>query len=333
MGQREDTVIVNAEFLDQRIRELDLKIWWIAEQIGIDRGTISRWINGKIRWARLQNIKALAAILECPMEALMVSSETEQPSTKEDLKTAARLIKQKHLKELIQPSGNWQVFESLLKTTLQPNLPANLLGYLYNELTVAAWRQLHIPRAKKYLERAVEISQKNDNQILFLQTQLNLGIIHLFEGRLIEAQSVFASCINKRDDLPSRWAAMANGAEVYFRIGELDESIRLAMELYEERRATEKPQPKPINLCLTKISLFNYYFELGRLEQAKAAIDEAMELAQQNHFHKGIHWGRIKQALLQVRIKPEPQPGADSMARLTIRVYDDGRGMHSNPIH
>lgn len=70
-----DLVKIDARAFDREIRKQGLKIWWMAEQIGVDRKTVSRWVNGKVNWARIENLLAVSALLGCSPEALMALAE------------------------------------------------------------------------------------------------------------------------------------------------------------------------------------------------------------------------------------------------------------------
>ena len=94
MNRATNLVHLNHEFLKVRIKELDLKLWWIAEQIKVDRKTLSRWVNGRVKWAQRVNAKSLAGILECPMEHMIHLDEIEEFASSKELGEAAKLMEQ-----------------------------------------------------------------------------------------------------------------------------------------------------------------------------------------------------------------------------------------------
>lgn len=74
-------LILNSIFLKNRILELGIKQWWLAEQIGVDRKTVIRWVQGQVRSIQHENAEALAQILNCKVEDLSLSDEAEQLAT------------------------------------------------------------------------------------------------------------------------------------------------------------------------------------------------------------------------------------------------------------
>lgn len=44
-----DELILNSIYLKNRIAELGIKQWWLAEQVDVDRKTFIRWTQGKVK--------------------------------------------------------------------------------------------------------------------------------------------------------------------------------------------------------------------------------------------------------------------------------------------
>ena len=61
---------LHSAWLRNRITELGLKQWWLAEQLLVDRKTVLRWVNGQVRTIQRDNAVALAAILGCRLDEL-----------------------------------------------------------------------------------------------------------------------------------------------------------------------------------------------------------------------------------------------------------------------
>mgnify|MGYP003394845959 CR=1 FL=1 len=121
--------------------ELGLKQWWLAEQVGVDRKTVMRWLQGQVKSVQSENIEALCRVLSCNTSDLCLENAADQLASIDDQKQAAQLLAQSSLIEKLGPIGEWNVIESLLKATIVPGLPINTLGDLYNQLTIASWRQ------------------------------------------------------------------------------------------------------------------------------------------------------------------------------------------------
>lgn len=66
----EPTLTLNSAWLRNRVAELGLKQWWLAEQIGVDKKTVIRWLHGHVRSIQHSNATALAGVLGCRLSDL-----------------------------------------------------------------------------------------------------------------------------------------------------------------------------------------------------------------------------------------------------------------------
>ncbi len=173
---------LNSIFLKNRIIELGLKQWWLAEQIGVDRKTVHRWLQGQVKSIQTENLLALSKILSCTAEELILSDKNSHTADLEDQKTAAEMIAASSLIEKLGPVGEWNVIESLLKTTLVPDLPLHVLGDLYNQLTIASWRQSKIAQADVYNKKTKEIALKLNDKTLLAKALLSEANIFSWRG-------------------------------------------------------------------------------------------------------------------------------------------------------
>lgn len=126
--------LLNLAFTLDRLRELGLKQWWVADQIGVDRKTVGRWLAGQVKRLAPANLEALARVLSCAPEALALKDESDGFASRTEQEEAAQAIAAEKLLETLHPSHQWKLLESLIKATLQPDLPLPLLGQLYNQL-------------------------------------------------------------------------------------------------------------------------------------------------------------------------------------------------------
>lgn len=114
----------------------------------MDRKTVIRWLQGQVKSVQSENIEALCRVLACAISDLCLENAADQLASVDDQKQAAQLLAQSSLIEKLGPIGEWDVIESLLKAIIVPGLPLNVLGDLYNQLTVASWRQSKIDRKR-----------------------------------------------------------------------------------------------------------------------------------------------------------------------------------------
>ncbi len=157
------------EFLQARVLELNLKQWWLAEQVGVDRKTVTRWLNGQVQQIQPENARALAQVLGCLVTDLCNAGAELELATSEDQKNAAQHLQtNSSLVDKLGPMGEWPLIESLLKATLVPELPLATLGDLYAQLTVASWRQNKMSQAEAYNEQTLSIADRCHDTFLGL---------------------------------------------------------------------------------------------------------------------------------------------------------------------
>jgi len=54
----------------ERIRALDLKHYWVAEEAGVHKTTLRRWLNGRISRVRPEHVNRLAFVLSTEPQTL-----------------------------------------------------------------------------------------------------------------------------------------------------------------------------------------------------------------------------------------------------------------------
>lgn len=54
---------IDSEAVRKAIGEQCLKRWWVAEQAGIHRTTLRRWLSGNIQKVKPENVNHLARVL------------------------------------------------------------------------------------------------------------------------------------------------------------------------------------------------------------------------------------------------------------------------------
>lgn len=284
---KDEKVLLNLVFFDNRFRELELKQWWLAEAIGVDRKTIGRWLTGQTKKIQKENLIKLAEILECLEDDLILADETSLFASSEEQKAAAKLIDQENLLEILTPSGKWPLLEGLIKASLEPNLPISLLGQLYNFLCIAAWRQSHLDRAESYLKKALEIASKSNHKSVMARAKLNEATLASFRGRIEESLAGYEFCIENQKylDEPGVYAAaLSNIGCVYQEYGDLQKSIEFQLKAIKAFTDLNKA----LNLSIAYIGLCDAYIELDQLEDAWAACEQSLKYAEQSQMQRGF---------------------------------------------
>ncbi len=194
MSQKKD-YLLNSIYLKNRVVELGLKQWWLAEQVGVDRKTVIRWLQGQVKSVQAENIEALCRILNCSISDLCLENAADQLASIDDQKQAAQFLAQSSLIEKLGPIGEWDVIESLLKAIIVPGLPLNVLGGLYNQLTIASWRQSKIDQADLYNQKALDIASKCNDRTVLAHAKLSQANIFSWRGKIKKAIQTYKEII------------------------------------------------------------------------------------------------------------------------------------------
>lgn len=285
--KREDTVRIDTHFLTRRIEVLDLKQGWVARQVGVDRKTVSRWVTGKVKRMARASAEALASVLDCELGELTVSDEADVLATKAEQRVAAQLIQQRDLLQLLSPSDDWQLAESLIRATLQPDLPKAQLGQLYNLLSIAAWRQGHYAEGRQRAERALELAGELGDKAIAHKARANLATIASLTGSQVDALAAYERCLREPEYFATKrdhGAALSNVADVYRCLGRFADSV--AAQEHSIRLFGE--QGLDFNLAISFVSLGYVHTEQGNYEQALEAYTQGGEHARRANYARGV---------------------------------------------
>ena len=272
--RRDGTVALNLAALDDKLREQGLKQWWLAEQIGVNPKTVNRWLTGQVRRVRRDSLDRVAQELGCRIESLIDDDPQFHAATDDERVEAARLIESENLLEILAPAGRWPLLEGLIKATLRSDLPLSLLGRLYTQLSIAAWRQSHLQRAEDYARRSIDCAQRARHRAVLAEATLNRATLAAFRGRLPEAMDLYRECI---------------AAQVYFdepsAVGKAYSNLGFTALEYGDPDAAEHWQnlavaifaaaDKPFNLAIAQIGLALVFIERREFDAAASALDDA----------------------------------------------------------
>lgn len=292
-------LILNSSFLRDRLTELDIKQWWLAEQVGVDRKTITRWIQGKVKSIQPANAKALTDILNCEMSDLCLNDEASQLATMEDQKIAAQLLQTSSIIDKLGPIGEWNVIEGLLKAIIVPNLPLQVIGDLYNQLTIACWRQSKIDQALTFNNKALEIAKKLNDKTILASALLSKANILSWRGETESSILTYNECLSLKKFLQIRTlgSIFSNLGAVYYETGDL------AAGLEYQKKAIEQFEVygKAMNLSIAHTHIAMIYLQMLDLISSEAACLQSIEYAKQDEYKRGIQMGQLILAELYAR--------------------------------
>lgn len=161
-----DLLTLNATALRNLMAQRGLRQWWLAEQLGVDRKTVLRWVNGQVRQVHPAKVQALAQVLGCTADTLLLHDPAAQLATADDQRAAGLAVVRSALLDRLGAIGEWDVVEQLLKASAVPDLPLPVLGRLYHQLCVACWRQSKLALARTHNEAALDIARRCDDRAL-----------------------------------------------------------------------------------------------------------------------------------------------------------------------
>ena len=170
---------LNSAWLRNRIAELGLKQWWLAEQLRVDKKTVGRWLQGRVRVMQRPHAQALAAVLGCRIEDFKLAADTVDLASADDQRAAAALLSSGLLIDKLGPVGDWDVVETLVKAVAVPDLPVHVLGELYHQLCVASWRQGKLDAAEHYNRATFEMANRcGDKRLLARAYASGANLLH-----------------------------------------------------------------------------------------------------------------------------------------------------------
>ena len=320
--RKEDTVRLDTHYLVRRIEVLGLKQGWVADQVGVARKTVSRWTTGKVKRLGRESATALAEVLGCALGDLTVADEADVLATKAEQAAAARLIQQQDLLQKLSPSDDWALAESLIKATLQPDLPARDLGRLYNLLAIAAWRQGKYDQGAQHAARARELGQRCGDPTVVHGAVYNQAVIDSLTGDHTAALAAYERLLKR----PEHFESAREHAKVLSNVGDAYQSVRRFADSERAQRqaiALFTPLGLDLNLAIAWVSLGYVLTEAGRFDDALAAFTTAAEHAQAARYARGVDCAPIYAA------DPRSLRGETEPAAQAVRAALPGLARHA----
>jgi DNA-binding Xre family transcriptional regulator len=228
---RQETAALNQHALAQQIRQRQLKQWWLADQIGVDKRTVNRWLTGRVTRISLSNLARLASLLQCPSDDLVLEDETDTRATQAEQSEAARLLLDQKTHAMFAHRGEYAVYESLLKAVMHPNMGIQELCDIYARLSVAVSGQGKSELSRRYAELSRDYAQRCGNQQAELSARNNIIAAEGELGRLAEARAALeelASAAESVGNARSQAVAQVNLTLACRLQGDMPAAIRAA---------------------------------------------------------------------------------------------------------
>ncbi len=230
---RKKTVLINAEALRRMLEERELKQWWLARRIAVDRKTVTRWISGQTRRISQENLDRLARELDCSAAELTVEDRLEALGTREDRWSAARQLKDKDVVGMVGPSYSWELAETLIRSAIDSDMPVDLQVALYLKLASLGMYQHKPELTKSSAEIALQRAVDEGDEALEYQSLDMLAFYYLMIGQLSEVVSRYAQVLERRDLIPTQTrlaSILCNKGLAHWSIAEFAEALEVFNE-------------------------------------------------------------------------------------------------------
>jgi len=284
--RKDDAVRLDTHAFLRLLEAGGVKRTWLAARVGVAPKTVSRWATGKVKRLARANAEALAEVLGCDLAEITASDEADVLATREEQRMAARLIQHQDLLELLSPSDDWALAESLIRATLQPDLPLRDLGRLYNLLATAAWRQGKYADASGHAGRAREIAERTGDAGVLSGAAYNQAVIDSLTGDLAAAIAGYERCLERDafDSPRERGKVLSNLADGYRSLLRLDESVAAQREAIAVFEGLGLDQ----NLAIAFVNLGAVLTEAGRPAEAGEAYARGEDHARRARYARGV---------------------------------------------
>jgi tetratricopeptide (TPR) repeat protein len=292
-------VTLNSAWLRNRVAELGLKQWWLAEQVGVDKKTVIRWLHGHVRSIQVSNAQALSAVLACNVDDLTLPRDAVDLATADDQRQAAALLATSSLIDKLGPIGEWDVIESLLKAVAVPDLPLHVLGTIYNRLCQACWRQSKMEEAESYNRASFDVAARCGDKALLAGAHANRANLLHWRGESAGALREYRAALALHRYLdPVQLGGIHNnlGGALYeagdFEAGEVQ--LHKALALFRFGGTS-------MNLSIARCHLAILALRRGDVETASEHAEASEALAARHDYRRGVAMGRLLRAEVAAR--------------------------------
>ena len=157
----QDTLPINAEKLASSISARKVKKSWVALETGVTTRTLRRWIDGTVKWIRVDNLNALAKCLNVTRDDLIHKDHDLALGTKSDQRLAAKAILDDDLATALFSTGKFDLLEKLLRSVLSSDLDVKLRAQLYIKLVETHLQQNRFDAAQSVADTAIDLAKQS----------------------------------------------------------------------------------------------------------------------------------------------------------------------------
>ncbi len=284
--KKENTSPLNTSFINQRIKELDLKQVWLASKIGVDKITINRWTSGKVKRIASHNAKLLAQYLQCTVNDIILKNDIIAAGTNVEKESAIENILSDDLIAILSPFEKWDLAESIIKASIHPNIEPLKIAQLYNHLWCVNLNKNNFDQAIYFAYKALSISKRYVNKRMFVLSLFNIATAHVLNGNYNSSMSVYDYCVHNIEHL----ASQKEQAAIYNNLATLHQyycNFNTSIDSFSKSVSLLAKEANYFKLCLTFIGIGDLYIEIGNIEEALSALSKAYDYAVKSNYRTG----------------------------------------------
>lgn len=284
-------LLINVTAVENKVAELGLKQWWLAEKLGVSERSVLRWLNGQVKKVHVDSLTALAGLLNSSLDDITVNDESMVYASSEMQKQAAQMIEEANLYEVFAGRNQWPLFESIIKSTMHPNLPLHRLGLMYILIAMAKLKQNDLDSALTYSQRAKEIGIKTNNRILLARSEAIAGRCHSTNGRFKDAVASWEKYKEHSDylDQEARTEIEMDFAAIFQHQCDFETAVsilRNSISFFKEAKDFK-------NLATAYVNLGDNLTDLGKIPEAIKVFTDLVEIQQDRKNPKGEGFARL----------------------------------------
>ncbi len=263
----------------------EIKQWWLARRLGVDRKTITRWLSGKTQRISHDNLRRLAGELSCREEDLIVQDSLEALGTREDRWKAARQLQHSNLTEMVGPSYSWELAESVIRSTLDPAMPPDLQAALYMQLASCGIYTHKHDLVRSSAEIALRKATEAEDWTMAHRAETMLGNEALMIGELDRAVEKYSIALARRELFVSNAKLAATLSNMAMALT-LKAEYRKALSLFEEAVQVWAEADPVISMSTAWYIKARLHVELMMVPEAQVAISRCREICTRIGFQK-----------------------------------------------
>lgn len=275
---KNDIRLLNHDALKAAVERKQLKQWWLAEQIGVSRYTVLRWLNGKIRHIQTENLERLAALLECTPKELEVDDRLFSSSLADRRHRCAVEIIDHDLAEILRKADCFELYETIVKSLDLESVSSHHQFDAYCTLSSSLINQAKFDEATRVGLKASDLAQVTGNNEHQIKALGLLVVCHSALGDFAQAQNEMAAIEGFRDLVAPELFVRerARGLQTYAMMKAYDRAIELFDAMADDFARYVSDQSAH---AIAFYTVGNCYFQLSRFCEAERCYEKGYAAA------------------------------------------------------